>query len=328
MNYVSTENMVNDIRSSIEMFSDEGFDLIVGIPRSGMIPAYSLALHLNIDVTDFGSFINNIPLQRGVSRENSGTLALPHEAKKILLVDDSYATGRSLDINLQQIPESLKSRVKTFAVYTVNKKSPNLDFYIKVIHPPRVFEWNILNHKILENSCLDIDGVLCIDPTNDENDDGEKYTYFLENAKPKFIPKVKVKYLVTNRLEKYRKHTEYWLAKHHVRYEHLIMLKLATKEERQALAIHSSHKSSFYKTSGCILFVESDKRQAYDIMSKTGMDVYCVEDNKMYTPKMSQQLQNNPVKGGLAIIKWLPKKIFYRLPASYQRKLLNILKIG
>lgn len=63
---------------------------------------------------------------------------------------------------------------------------------------------------------MDIDGVLCADPTPEENDDGEKYRHFLLNTPPLFIPKVTIGTLVTSRLEKYRPETEAWLQKNHV----------------------------------------------------------------------------------------------------------------
>ena len=35
-----------------------------------------------------------------------------------------------------------------------------------------------LNHTTLEKACFDIDGVLCVDPADEQNDDGENYTDF------------------------------------------------------------------------------------------------------------------------------------------------------
>lgn len=63
MNYISLETLMNDIRDSINLLSKHNFDLVVGIPRSGMIPAYLISLYLNIDVTDVNSFILNTPIQ-------------------------------------------------------------------------------------------------------------------------------------------------------------------------------------------------------------------------------------------------------------------------
>ncbi|TBM00969.1 phosphoribosyltransferase [Hafnia paralvei] len=326
MNYVSLEDMVNDIRSSISELAKHDFDLIVGIPRSGMIPAYLIGLYLNLDVTDFGSFIKNMPLQRGISRKVDGKLLYPQEARKILLVDDSYATGVSLKRTLNNIPDVLKERVTTFCVYSTGNNNLDLDIYLRVVKYPRVFEWNILNHGIINDSCFDIDGVLCVDPSEEENDDGDKYRHFLLNAVPKFIPKYKIKYLVTNRLEKYRKETEQWLIKNNVEYEQLIMLDLETKEARQRAGVHSLHKAEFYKRSGCKLFIESDVRQAYEIMLHTGLHVYCIDNNKMYSPGYIRTLNKQPILSFSKIILWLPKIVYRKLPLSIQKKIKKIIR--
>jgi len=38
---------------------DRDIDLIVGVPRSGMLPATLLALYLNLPLTDLYSYVNN-----------------------------------------------------------------------------------------------------------------------------------------------------------------------------------------------------------------------------------------------------------------------------
>lgn len=326
MNFVSLENMISDIRGFIPELAIHDFDLIVGIPRSGMIPAYTIGLYLNIDVTDVSSFVKNVPLQRGISREKPTSLKLPQDAKKILLVDDSYTTGKSLANTIGKIPMELRNRIVSFALYTTDRENHNLDMFIRVIKYPRLFEWNILNHSIIGNSCLDIDGVLCMDPTDDDNDDGQKYITFLENAKPKFIPKVKIKYLVTNRLEKYRTHTEKWLSKNNVKYEQLIMLDLKTKEERIRSGLHSTHKAKFYKHSGCSLFIESDVKQAYEIMMQSGLPVYCIDDNTMYKPGMTKYFTKQPGNALKKIILWLPILIYKNIPKPYQKIIRRLIK--
>ncbi|WP_216087646.1 phosphoribosyltransferase, partial [Shigella boydii] len=94
MNYISLETLMNDIRDSINLLSKHNFDLVVGIPRSGMIPAYLISLYLNIDVTDVNSFILNTPIQRGSTRTSGKRIYNPHDAQRILLVDDSFSTGK------------------------------------------------------------------------------------------------------------------------------------------------------------------------------------------------------------------------------------------
>ena len=140
--------------------------------------------------------------------------------------------------------------------------------------------WGISSGAI-ENSCVDIDGVLCVDPTQEENDDGERYRFFLEHATPKIIPTRKIKYLVSSRLEKYREETENWLATNKVAYEKLFMMD-STAEERRKKGLHAVFKSEVYKQSDCWLFIESEPWQAAHISKETGKLVYCIKDNRFY----------------------------------------------
>lgn len=326
MNYISIEDMVKDIRGSISNLSKHDFDLVVGIPRSGMIPAYTIGLYLNLDVTDINSFIANVPAKRGITRLSNEKIIRPHDARKILLVDDSHSSGKSMIQAFESIPESLRNNVMRMVVYASSTKCEGVDFYIKVVDHPRLFEWNILNHSIVTNSCFDIDGVLCVDPDEIQNDDGERYIDFLENADPKFIPKYKIKYLVTNRLEKYREHTVSWLKKHNVQYQELIMLQMDSKEERQLAGVHSTHKAEFYKQSGCDLFVESDVRQAAEIMKATGKYVYCIDDNNMYYPNALQYVSKRPLNFFNDVFLFIPRAIYRKLPLKtkmYIRKKLK-----
>jgi uncharacterized HAD superfamily protein len=73
-----------------------------------------------------------------------------------------------------------------------------------------------MNHQYLKHACVDIDRVLCTDPTHAENDDGENYIRFLENAKPLLRFKKKFGYFVNNRIEKSRSYTENWLLSHDI----------------------------------------------------------------------------------------------------------------
>lgn len=318
MNFVSLNDLLTDIRNNISRLAQYNFDLVVGIPRSGMIPAYTIGLYLNVDVIDLNSFLSNQPLQRGETRQSKFKIDYPHDAKKILLVDDSISSGNSMNGVCIKIPEKLKNNITTMAIYSTENNSALVDLYIKVVNHPRIFEWNIFNHSIVTHSCFDIDGVLCIDPTDAQNDDGELYLDFIKNAKPKFIPNYKIKYLVTNRLEKYRTPTVDWLNKHNVQYEQLIMLDMQTKEERQRSAIHSKHKAEFYKKSGCTLFVESDAKQAYEIMDYTGLSVYCVDNNIMYKPELISHFIKQPKKS--------VKEIFFLLVRILPRPIKSFIK--
>lgn len=133
-------------------------------------------------------------------------------------------------------------------------------------------------------ACLDIDGVLCEDPTSQENDDGLKYLEFLENAKPLLIPTLPVGNLVTSRLEKYRPQTENWLEKQGIKYEKLFMLDLPDSTTRRALNNHAHFKSQIYRQTKSIIFIESELKQAIDIAKYSGKPVLCTENRRLVYP--------------------------------------------
>ncbi len=74
-----------------------------------------------------------------------------------------------------------------------------------------------------------------------------------------------LRYLVTNRLEKYREQTEHWLHKHEFQYSELIMLDVPTKEDRIKLKPHARFKAEIYRNKPSYMFIESSLWQAREI---------------------------------------------------------------
>lgn len=254
------------------------FDLIVGIPRSGMFPANLLALYLNKPYTDLDSFINGHIYKAGARGEFFDIKAY----KKVLVVDDSVASGSALQKCKNQLAHLNDTfDIKYCAIYVIPEKRNLVDYYFELTPLPRYFQWNILNHTILQKTCFDIDGVLCVDPTEDDNDDGEKYINFVLNAKPLFVPGCQIGTLVTSRLEKYRKETETWLEKNNIKYNKLVMLDLPNKEARQKANNHAQHKATEYASGEYALFIESDMNQAIEINRLTKKPVLCTANFEM-----------------------------------------------
>lgn len=254
------------------------FDLIVGVPRSGMLPANLLALYLNRPYTDIHSFLNGHIYKAGAR----GQFFDIKEFKKILVVDDSIASGSAMD----KVKESLKELSSQFAIsycaiYVIPGKEKMVDYFLEIVPLPRYFQWNIMNHTTLEKACFDIDGVLCVDPTEEQNDDGSKYTDFVLNAPPLFIPGAKIGTIVTSRLEKYRKETETWLKANNVKYNDLVMLDLPDMEARQKANSHAQHKAKTYLSGPYVLMVESSMSQALEINRITKKPVLCTENFEM-----------------------------------------------
>ena len=282
MNYRS----LNDLsRLSIECAGriPSDIELVIGIPRSGMLIASVIALKQNLPLTDLYSFLRNDDLKKGNTRtyKHAG-LTKPQDAKKVLLIDDSISSGNSMRAAVEQLKAVYGGQVVTLAGFAERHNRQHVDMYLELVEQPRVFEWNIMHHPFLQQACLDIDGVLCLDPTIDENDDGPKYRAFLSGTRPLFIPSVKVAHLVTSRLEKYRAETEEWLHRNGVQYGTLHMLDLPTAEERRRQNVHGKFKASVYsKQPTTRLFIESEVKQAVEIMNLSGKPVYCIETNEM-----------------------------------------------
>ncbi len=261
-------------------------ELIVGIPRSGMLVASIISLKLNLPLTDLYSFLRNDELKRGSTRiYKNNQLIRGWDAKKILLVDDSIASGNSMREAVNLVREAYPGAVVTMVAFAQKDNVDQVDMFLETVEQPRVFEWNIMHHRLLAHACLDIDGVLCVDPTKSQKDDGPNYRSFLETTNPLFIPSVKVGHLVTSRLEKYRAETEEWLGRHGVKYGQLHMLDTPAPDAASQITTHADFKAQVYKNDPhSILFIESRDNQALQIMRAANKPVFCMETNEMYVP--------------------------------------------
>jgi len=256
MNFTDYNTFIRDIKLFIETLPK--FDFVSYIPRSGVIPAFIYSKRYNIPI---------IELDKCENKEN------------VLIFDDSVNYGRRL-ISIQKELTNPSYAV----VYYTDEKILNykLDFKYKQISQPRIFEWNWINQENLINrSCFDLDGVLCHFPRDKLSSGEMEYKYFLQNAKPKYIPDFEIGTICTARLESDRKETEEWLRKNNVKYRKLIMLN-STKEERIRFGLHTKPKIEEYSKMGYSLFVEDEIEQAIIISRITGKPVLCITNWKIY----------------------------------------------
>lgn len=322
MNYRTYADMALHIKQILPKISDA--DLIVGIPRSGMVPAYMIGAFLNRYVCSLDEFVSGIVYSKGMRSVRERTV------KKVLVVDDSVNDG----LAMRRAKERLQGKEKEFelvymAVYAVEKATSLVDVYADICPQPRFFQWNYMYHPgLLPQACLDIDGVLCVDPTAEENDDGEKYRQFILNARPLFVPNDKVKALVTSRLEKYRPETERWLAENGVKYEKLYMLDLPSREERIRRGVHASFKAEIYKKlKDAHLFIESNPLQAAEIRRLSGKPVICNETDEYSEHSGMENIPVRTVRSCSKTKKTLVRFLCVFVPVkSWRRKLRSLYK--
>jgi len=253
----------------------EDIDLIVSIPRSGLLIGTLIAEYTNKASTDLFSYLADVDNYK----LNAGSFAPASSVKtalNILLVDDSMGVGITMDKAKDLVRKKNPTCKITTCVGWVEPFSTNkVDIYFSILRD-QFFPWSVLKRGI-SDACCDIDGVLTEDVPTEFDDDGEKYINFLKNQKPKFRPDRKIHTLVTGRLEKYRAITEEWLRQHNVQYGNLIMLNLPNKQEKMKQDT-GNFKAEVFRKSGLQLFIESDFREGNVIKSLNPEKcVYCVK---------------------------------------------------
>lgn len=289
MNYRSVSDLAQLLRVSVSKIPAD-IDLIVGVPRSGLLVANLLALQLNLKFCDVQSFISNMPLKHGRTRQvRYPTLTYPQSAHHVLVVDDSIDSGGSLEQVREQLKnENASTRITYAACFAAPHATQKVDLYFEVVSQPRFFEWNMMHSPFLQEYCIDIDGVLCVDPTDQENDDGDRYRQFLLSAQPLLRPSYPLGVLVTSRLEKYRTETEAWLQANGFVYNKLEMLNLPDAETRRRLCAHAPFKAKVFRSHfDTRLFIESNVEQAREIARLSGKHCLSYETQQLFEPDIN-----------------------------------------
>jgi uncharacterized HAD superfamily protein/adenine/guanine phosphoribosyltransferase-like PRPP-binding protein len=299
MNYRSISDLNSTILRNLHRLPRD-LDLVVGVPRSGLLAANLLALMANIRLSDLDAYVEGRVYTSGVTKA-AGMREEGAGRRKVLVLDDSIYGGGAMETARARVEAAgLDDEVIFAAVYGLHPSHSQADLVFETVPDPRLFQWNFMHHKFLERSCVDIDGVLCHDPSLDENDDGPAYLRFMTNARPLYHMTHPIGTLVTSRLERYRPQTEAWLARTGLRYGKLVMLDLPSAAERRRLAAHGRFKADYYRTSDAILFIESENQQARTIARVAGKPVLCLETHSLIEPSLGALLSQVPKVGSPA----------------------------
>ena len=259
------------------------YDLIVGVPQSGMIPATMLSSYLKVRLSSLNLFLRGSCMTSGRTRTDQRKISGLSGVKNVLIIDDSIYSGKSIReakalVSAAKVLEKYALRIDYAAVYSLDGKDKDVLFSMEVCPAPRVFQWNIFNHpSVTHNSCYDIDGVLCGDPSPEQNDDGPEYRKFIATAARNVNIKFPIGAIISSRLEKYRGETLEWLKKNGFKCDNLILLDMPSKKARIDANAHAPFKAEVYRNRPETLFVESNWGQALEIARLSGKDVFCTE---------------------------------------------------
>jgi len=284
MKYTSYEDLSNCIRRNVWKIPQD-IDLIVGIPRSGLLAALMLSELIGKRCTDIDTFVEGREMSWGERQKLHGT----ETTRKVLILDDTVYSGRSMTAAREKLKPLVGKYEFVFGcIYTDGKHAKeyvNIFFEDMLLTGERKFlyEWNVLGQreKYALNGMWDIDGLLCKNPPDDRN--SEEYEAYLPNAIPMVIPRMRIGALVTYRLEKYRSVTEAWLKAYGINYGELFMFPAPDRKVRKRSASPEQYKAEIYgRASWAKIFYESDEKQAVRIHEMCGKPVFCYENGQMY----------------------------------------------
>ncbi len=240
---------------------DVQYDLIVGIPRSGLLIASLIATKL---AKPLATPDNSLWISKSISFR---------PIKQILVIDDCISTGRSIKAAAERIREKYpEAKVHTGVLFANDKNKGMVDSYYTIINGYQLFQWNMMHYKMGPVG-FDLDGVICESSPNYRNE--EKYLEFLGKAHPYLIPEFEIDFIITSRLEKYRPQTEKWLKDNDVKYKNLIMWDVLSKPSDDEAA--ASFKSKMIKGTPIMYYVESSEKQAEQIWRATKIPCLCID---------------------------------------------------
>lgn len=244
------------------------FDIVIGIPRKGMILAYIAGIELGIPVATIDTFKNR-------SFQIPTKLKQKKQYQNILLIDDCVGVG----VQMKKAKEELlkinpKLKISTAAPFVTSDQAKNITYYYTINKGGALATELDLTRAPMTVTplCVDLDGVLCEDSSRTERE--EDKAQFWITAKPNKIPSYMIDAIVTGRPEKYRDLTERWLKRNRVKYKNLIMAQNGDDGIKTKVRAIRKIKPG--------IFWESSPYQSRIIFLKTGCRVLCLENSYLY----------------------------------------------
>ena len=235
-------------------------DGICGIPRSGMIPAATIAAMMHLPLYSY---------QKGVATYvgNGQRFQPANQPRNMLFVDDTCMGGNTV----KRLAGSVKGY--TAAIYCNPHATDKPDYWVKDLEPPHLLEWNLFNSGFIPQMAFDMDGVLCYDQTPDQWDPKTAQVRYMARKQPITI--------VTARMEKDRGSTQRWLYRHGFNVNKLIMYP-GTESDRMKPQAISKYKAQQVQDLKVDWFVESCPQQAREIAELSGAWVICTANGEVY----------------------------------------------
>lgn len=270
LQWVSTARMTQD---AIRLASilPASVKAIVGIPRSGMIPASIIAVHLHLPLYELRQDGTLHRLSQGMRGHG-----MPEPVGTYAVIDDTVYTGHAI----RAARTHMKGQRAVFcAVYCRQRMAPMVDLYAAPLASPHLLEWNVANSRTITGDAInpiygkgvafDIDGIIVHDAES-----GGKL------GAPYLVPRLcDAPLLATGRHERDRAQTVALLRSVGARWKKLEMF---PDNLAPTPALIAEHKTAAFLRSGCGFFLESDPTQARIIAERSKKPVICPRANTVF----------------------------------------------
>jgi hypoxanthine phosphoribosyltransferase len=274
--YISTLAMLAVV-SDLGVKTAENFNpqMIIGVARSGLIPAAQLACLLHLPIMSV-SVSDAVPLRLGTGVR--GTDLNRGEFKRALLVDDSCVSGNTLANVKNKLAKHLPGvEIATMAVYCDGPALAKIDYPLIHAPMPHFFEWNWSNSFLVNKMAVDLDGLLCPDPPEKVVANPQEYIEWMKNVKPNQFRfnRRPIPAIITMRPEETRSITVEWLQRHRIYYDELYcwpggVIDLRRLNQNEAINWKSQILRELKERRGIKIYVDSHRKLAADIAAAVG----------------------------------------------------------
>lgn len=286
MHYRSLKDLASTTLASVRLIPDD-VDLVVGLPRSGLLAASVIALQLNLNFCSVQSYLDNRPLERGRTRcPRNPRLRFPKDARHVLILDDSVDSGASLGAIRPQLREAAAGndqQVTFAAVYASPRGRQQVDLHFETIDHPQSFEWNLLHRPIVERFCVDLEGVLYTGPGGGSIEDVKLLRGRPQDTAPSARTSYPIGHLVTTLPEKYSDRIRTWLRHHDLEFGriHHTAARYAPypRWKRDAIAKGRLYRGLF----DSFLYVTQSAEQAREIARQSAKSVLALESQEVFS---------------------------------------------
>lgn len=251
---------------------------IIGMPRSGMLPASIIAMELALPLLAYDRTTKSI-YNIGEGRRRG--LLDGSKREKYILVDDSVCSGEQMLSAIKALSEVLgHKKTVTCSIFA----NPGAKYTPHIVgarySPPHFFEWNVFQNFMTEKIAFDMDGIICADPPPIAWSEGKEYEEWIRNPQLLHVPITKNGVVVISaRSERFRRETEDWLNAAGIKVKALILCNNSLVKTPENVGKWKAEKILQARIEhGISYYMESSYLISREISSRVGIPVICWED--------------------------------------------------